>query len=343
MNKLTAVFLDVLGRETRQESRAAAVAMESMKAEFSAKAGRLLSSGTIFCSDQGHKLQRDLLLLQKNIFSMTRAQQAAGAGAKLAALYIEAERLHRETQRQIHRPGKINIRKLHFFYHEEQTEALHILEDYIKAELYRILALEGGRAFLSRKQLQIFRHTLPDRIKYLKEEILPLTDSQKMKKKAVPHYWAAAYREERKAGPMGILPGFETVDPVKTDHRFLPGEHKELPYRRGVVLQGVGCLTNVTPGTIEQAQRKGALRTEVVPDQLAGYVDHLRNPDAVLGHLFSGSLYAIDAEQYFSAASYVTGSAALIRRKRLGQCLFCGKASGGSDFCEQCARRIRIV
>lgn len=343
MNKLTAVFLNVLGRETGQENRAATVAMESMMAVFSSKTGRLLSSGTIFCSDEGHKLQRDLLSLKKKIISMTRAQQVAKAEAKLSGLYIEAERLHRETQRQIHRPGKINIRKLHLFFYEEQTEALHILEDYIKAELYRILTLEGGRAFISRKQLQIFKHTLPDRIKYLKEEILPLTDSQKMKKKAVPHYWAAVYREERKAGPIGVLPGFETVDPVKVDHRFLPGEHRELPYRSGVVIQGVGSLTNVTPGTIEQAQRKGALHTEVFPDQLARYSEYLRDPDAVLGHLFSGTLYAIDAEQYFSVASYVIGSAALIRRKRLGQCLFCGKTAAGSDFCEQCARRIRIV
>lgn len=343
MEKLTAVFLDVLGSETGQESRAASIVKEGMQAEFAQRTKELMSGGTLYFSREGIRLKQELENLHNQTNTLTDAIQAVKIGANLSALYIRAEKLHRETQRQIHRPGKIDIGKIHFFYPDEQSEALNILEDYIKTELFRILTLLGGKAFLSLKPLKTYQHTLQDRVKYLKEQVSPMTDNRKMKDLAVPHYWAVMHKNERKAGPVGVLPGFEIIELTRTDHRFLPGEHREVACRQGIALQGVGCFTNVTPATIEKAQIKGMLHTRVTVEQLGRYVDYLKQPDAVLTHLFSDSLYAVDPAEYFGTASYVESSAAIVRRKRLGQCILCGKSSSGADFCEQCARRIKIV
>ena len=343
MNKLTAVFLDVLGSETGQTKRATDLAKDNMSREFSIRAGELISSGTLFFSDEGKEIKQQLSMLQTQISHLDRAQQAVGIGRRLEDLYIRAEKLHRATQRQIHRSGHIDVRKLHFFYQKEQSEALDILEGYIKAELYRIAVIGGGEAFLSRKPLRSFQHTLTDRIRYLKEEILPVTDTQRFKESAGTRYWAVQHKEIMKAGPLGVLPGFEITEPVKTDHCFLPGEHAVLPYRKGVVLQGIGSLTNLTPQTVEKAQQRGELITKITSEQLIKYIDYLQDPDAVLGHLFDGKYYLINAEEYYGTASYAEASAAIFRRSRLGQCVFCGKPATEHYFCGNCAKRIKIV
>lgn len=343
MNKLTAVFLDVLGEEIGQEKRTAELAKKAMQTEFSLRTKELLSPGTFYCSGPGNEIRQDLAMLMKLISGLNKALQAVGIGAKLAELYVRAEQLHRDTQKQIHKYGHIDARRLHFFYKDEQQEALGILESYIRAELFRILVTGGGEAFLSRKPLKGFQHTLQDRMKYLREEIFPMTDTRKFRLLSKERYWAVQHTEEKKAGPLGVLPGFTMTDPVKTDHRFMAGEHDRFSNRRGIIWQGIGYLTNVTPQTVTDAQKSGALNTSVTPEQLTPYLDHLQEPDAVLGHLFSGSFYVIDPVQYFGAASCAEASAAIRRRSQLGQCLLCGKASGRAHFCESCARRIRIV
>ena len=343
MNKLTAVFLDVLGAQAGQTKRAADLAKENMQAEFSERAGELLLPGTLFFSDEGRELKQRLTALQNEISRIERAQQAVGIIRQLEELYIRAEKLHRDTQKQIRKKGYIDARKLHFFYQSEQAEAMEILENYIKTELYLAAAFGGGRMFLARKPLKSFQHTLQDRVRYLKEELLPVTDTQNFRQNAGTRYWAVQHQDEVKAGPMGTLPGFVITEPVKSGRRFIPGEHAVLPSRKGVILQGMGYLTNLTPMTVENAQTKGALVTSVTPDQLVYYIDHLQDPDAVLGSMFAGKYYLISAEEYFGAASHAEASAAIRRRSRLGQCLFCGKPVAEKHFCSNCEKRIKIV
>ena len=343
MKKLTAIFLEALGKETGQRDRAAALASKSMQEEFARKTAELLSAGTLFFSDQGRELRQNLVMLRERIGRISNANEAVGTIGRLNSLYIEAERLHRETQKQIHRPGHIDAGKLHFFYRSDQQEALEILEQYNRAELYRIIALGGGSAFLTRKPLKSYQHNLQERVRYLREEISPVTETVMFRELADTRYWAVQHNDNMRVGPMGILPGFVMTAPVKTDHRFIPGEHRMLPYRKGVVLQGVGYLTNVTPLNVEEAQRRGALVTEVRPEQLLPYLNNLQEPDGVLRHLFTGRYYVISPEQYFAAASYAEASLAVIRRKRMGQCVLCGKLADAGSFCEGCGRRIKIV
>ena len=61
MKKLTAIFLEALGKETGQRDRAAALASKSMQEEFARKTAELLSAGTLFFSDQGRELRQDHL------------------------------------------------------------------------------------------------------------------------------------------------------------------------------------------------------------------------------------------------------------------------------------------
>ena len=319
MNKLTAVFLDVLGAEAGQTKRAADLAKENMQNEFSERVAELLLPGTLFFSDEGRELKRRLTALQGEISHIERAQQAVGIIKQLEELYIRAEKLHR------------------------QAEAMDILENYIKTELYLTAAFGGGRMFLTRKPLKSFQHTLQDRVRYLKEELLPVTDTQNFRQNVDSRYWAVQHQDAVKAGPLGILPGFMITEPVKSGRRFLPGEHAALPSRKGVILQGMGYLTNLTPMTVENAQIKGALVTSVTPDQLINYIDYLQDPDAVLGSMFAGKYYLISAAQYFGAASYAEASFTIRRRSRLGQCLFCGKPVAEKHFCSNCEKRIKIV
>ena len=343
MNKLTAVFLDVLGAEPGPTKRAADLATENMQNEFSERVAELLLPGTLFFSDEGRELKRRLTALQGEIAHIERAQQAVGIIKQLEELYIRAEKLHRDTQKQIRKKGYIDARKLHFFYQSEQAEAMDILENYIKTELYLTAAFGGGRMFLTRKPLKSFQHTLQDRVRYLKEELLPVTDTQNFRQNVDSRYWAVQHQDAVKAGPLGILPGFMITEPVKSGRRFLPGEHAALPSRKGVILQGMGYLTNLTTMTVENAQIKGALVTSVTPDQLINYIDYLQDPDAVLGSMFAGKYYLISAAQYFGAASYAEASFTIRRRSRLGQCLFCGKPVAEKHFCSNCEKRIKIV
>ena len=343
MNKLTAVFLDVLGAQTGQMKRAADLVKVNMQAEFAERTGELLSPGTLFFSDEGRELKQQLAALQSKIEHIERAQQAVGYVKQLKRLYIRAEKLHRDTQKQIRKKGYIDARRLHFFYRGEQSEAIEILENYIRTELYLTAAFGGGRVFLTRKPLKSFRHTLQDRIRYLKEELLPITDTQNFRQDVGSRYWAVQHQEAIKAGPMGVLPGFVITEPVKTGHRFVPGEHAALPSRKGIILQGMGYLTNLTPQSVENAQIKGALITRITPDQLLKYTDYLQDPDSVLGTVFAGKYYLINAAEYFGAASYAEASVAIQRRSRLGQCVFCGKPVEGEYFCGNCEKRIKIV
>ena len=343
MKELTAVFMDVLGKKTGQEDRAAALVRDSMLLELSERTRELSSSGTLFFSREGRALKQDLEILRRKAENLAQAYQAAGMCAMLRSIFIRAEKLHREAQREIHRPGHIRASRLHFFYAQEQEEALEILEEFIKAELYRILALGGGRMFFACRPLRGYPRTLQGRMEYLNQEILPVTDSPEFRDRIRTRYWAVEHRDEMKAGAIGVLPGFRIADPVKADSRFMAGEHRLLPYRGTVVLQGVGYLTNVRPDTVEEAQRQGALKTEVTPSDLAPWAADLKDPDAVLSRVFEGSLYAVSPSMYFGVSSYVAASGAVDRRRRLGQCLLCGQSAEGENFCVRCARKIKIV
>lgn len=343
MNTLTAVFLDVLGSETGQAQRAAELTKKNMRAEFEKRTGELLLSSTVFFSDEGKCLKQKLCMLKKQIESINGARQAVEINRELSSLYVEAEKLHRETQRQIHKRGHIDVRKLHFFYQKEQSDALDILENYNRAELYRIAVLSGGQSFLTRKPLACFSHSIQDSLRYLKEEIVPVTDAVQFRKLENGLYWAAQHTDLMRAGPLGSLPGFTMIDPIKTDHRFYPGEHAVLPYRKGIVLQGIGYLTNLLPENVEKAQGRGCLITKISPDNLMPYIDYLQNPDVLLEHLFGERYYLISAEEYFAAASYAEVSYTILRRARIGQCLYCGKPASRGKFCDTCVKRIKLV
>lgn len=345
MKKLTALFLDVLGEQTGQESRAAALAKENMQADLSKKTGELMTGGTLFFSREGHGVLEETNRLWEFTENMTTAGQAAEISDSLSRLFVETERLHRETQKQIHKAGHINASHLHFFYPGEQSDALSILEKYIRIEMFRILTLLGGKTFLTLEPLDSYQHTLQDRMRYLNDQIQPITEQKMMKDLSTPHFWAVTYNNEMKVGPFGMLPGFEIAEPLKMDRRLLPGEHSEISDRRSKVLQGVGYLTNVTPDIVETVQRGRKLHINVTPKQLAGCGCDLKNPQETLHRIFDGQYYAIDPAVYFGAASYVTASSAIAERKKRGLCLLCGRETGENknDFCEQCRRRIRII
>ena len=343
MQALAAVFMDILGKKTGQEERAATIIRESMSVEFSEHTRELLSSETLFFSAEGLALQQDLLVLKREIEKLFHAKDAVKLGAKLKTLYIRAEELHRETQREIRKSGRIRAAKLHFFYADEKEAALDILEEYVRVELFRVLVFGGGSLFSRCKPLKGFQHTLQDRMKYLVYELAPVTDSQSFKILAKTRYWAVVHQDEMRAGPMGHLPGMLITDPVKTDHRFLPGEHGLLSGRGGLILQGIGHLTNVTPENIEKAQLRNNLQKVITPEMLKPYVDCLSDPDSVLNHIFSDKLYVISPAQYFAAASYAEASLAISNRHKLGKCLLCGQSAESGLLCERCGRRIRIV
>ncbi len=343
MNELTAVFMNVLGRKTGQEDRAAAIVRTSIKKELDVKAEELAAPNTFFVSNNGTRLHRDLQRMEGKIAGLQRAGEAVLVSKELKKLLIRAEELHRETQREIHKKGHVHIDKLHFFYAGEQQEALLIAEDLIRTELYRILALGGGRLFASCKPLNGYRHTLPDRMRYLREEILPVTSSKDFQQLAKTRYWAVARREQLRAGPLGLLPGYEIAEPLKTDHWFLPGEHRLLSSRSGTVMQGVGMLTNVKPDTVDKAQLRGALQTEIRAEQLQNCRSGLDDPDKALAEVFPGAYYAISPEAYYSAASYAEAASAVVRRGSMGQCLLCGQNAEGGDFCPRCLKRFRIT
>lgn len=343
MNELTALFMEVLGLKTDREARAAEIVRSSMKRELAARMEELAASGTLYLSESGRNVQRDLRRLEERIDGLRRASDAAPVCKDLKMLFIHAEELHRETQTELHKKGRVRIERLHFFYPEEQAEALLIAEELIHTELYRILALGGGRMFTACKPLNSYRHTLKDRMKYLREEILPITASEEFKQLARPRCWAVTRREQLRAGALGELPGYEILEPLKTERCFRPGEHKVLSTRSASLMQGMGFLTNVEPGSVEQAQLQGELRTKLRAEQLHGCLGYLEDPDRVLNEVFAGAYYAISPEVYYSAASFAEASSAVVRRRGLGLCLLCGQSAEREAFCPRCRKRFRIT
>ena len=343
MKELTAVFLDTLGKKTGQETRAAQLVQNNMRQEIAERTGDLSSSGTLFFSREGLGLKQDLEMLKRKTDNLAEAYQAASVCRQLHELFIRTEELHRATQREIQKKGHIRAQQLHFFYAGEQEEAYEILESFIKTELYRILVLGGSNMFSACKPLRAYPHTLQGRMDYLLKEILPVTDTQKFKKLSVTRYWSVSHFDEMKAGPLGVLPGYRVTDPVKTDHCFLPGEHRLISWRGKVVMQGVGYLTNAAPETIENAQKNGKLKTDLKPEDLLSCTENLEDPDEVLTRVFSGSLYAVSFSRYYSVASYVEACRAVEKRSRVGRCLYCGQEREAGSFCSRCAKRIRIT
>ena len=340
MNRLTAVFLQQLYEYVpgRQQEL-----LECMRRELQRQPDLSLpeetAPGTMFCSAQGKQLQRDLAGWKQQAAALEDGGLAVRQLKQLEDLCRQAADLRKETGHEIRGAGAVDPARLHLFCGPEQKQALAVVDELIRVDLFRAAVLGGAALFARIPPVDRVAHTLADRLEYYKNCVLPaLSGVEENKAYGV---WAFLQQDECRIGPLGSLAAFSPCAPDKSARDLLPGECRTVMTSRGVVFQGVGCVTNLEPASIEGAQHQ-TVGDAIPVRELARRLD-TRDPIRALAEYYGPRPYAVDACELFAAASMAQSARVLLRRGQLGQCFLCGRAvQGGVPLCAQCVAKVKV-
>lgn len=337
MNRLTAIFLQQLYGYVPQKRELLDRARRELLLQMDRALPELLSPGTLFGSSQGQKLRQQASRWKQQAEQCTRMEEIAPLLYQLQALEKQERQLHAQTRQEIQGSGFVDGTQLHLFYRSEQRDALRILNEVIRVELFRIAALGGAYRFKNVPPLAAVPDLLADRLAYYKNSLMPVL--QDLSDQVLYGCWAFRFQAESAVGPLGKLPGYLITDPNPAKAALLPGEYTVLTTSRGTLYQGVGCLTNLTPDTVEQAQR-GPVQDRIPVAELAArlYGD---DPVRTLGDYFGNKPYIVDPYELFAAADVAKGAQALEDRGRARRCLLCGKAlTKPVPLCASCVEKV---
>ena len=280
-----------------------------------------------------------MLLWEKDAAQILKPSDGVKYLRILKELCETAKRLHKETCEQMESYTSVDGGKVHFFYAEEQRLAQKIVNEWIQIDLYRILILGGPRYFEQIPVLKKVPLLLADRVRYYKTQVMPVLSSLNPKQRY--RYWAVQHKEECRMGPLATLPAYVLCEPAKRSARLIPGEYKKLEAVGGVLYQGLGRLTNITPDTIEEAQSDGVYDT--LSMEMLEKAWGRGDPIMALQTMFAGKWYAIDPYELFSKAAALEASWTILRRGQLRQCVYCGSlVEHQVPLCPQCIKRIKV-
>lgn len=340
MKRLTAVFLQQLNNYVPgKEQDILACMRRELQRQLDVVLPDVSAPGTLFCSARGKQLQRDLNNWKRQVAGLLHVSQAVTCLDQLETLCREAEQLRQETRQEIRCEGGVDPARLHLFCGAEQAQALAVVDELIRVELYCVAVLGGAELFGRIPPVDRVAHTLSDRLDYYKKYVVSaLSGVEDNKAYGV---WAFVQQDEIRAGPLGSLAAFLPCSPDKSAVDLLPGECRSGMTSRGVVFQGVGCVTNLNPNNIEMAQHE-KVESTIPVQELARRLDTW-DPIRALKECYVARPYAVDACELFAVASMAQSARVLLRRGQLGQCFLCGRTvRGGVPLCAQCVTKVKV-
>lgn len=340
MNFLTAVFLQQLYTYAPQKEELMQLARRELLRELDCSMPDAISPGTLFCTAQGQQLKREITEWKTKVEHCSRMEDVIRGLRSLQKLKDREERFHEETQREIRNPGFVDSARLHVFYHREQGEALRILNEVIHVELFRIVCLGGVRRFSRIPPLARVPDSLVERLAYYKDYLIPsITD---LEENALYGYWAIRYQPDSRTGPRGKLPAYSIAEPKNSKGKqLLPGEYQKIPIVQGTLYQGIGCLTNLTPDTVERAQNM-QVHDQIPVVELSSRLYRL-DPIQALASYFRQEFYAVDAYELFAAADVAQSANTLMERGQTESCFLCGSAvKNNAPLCSSCVEKVYV-
>lgn len=338
MNRLTAVFLQQLYACAPQKQELLKRAQRELLLQLDRSLPELLSPGTLIASAKGQELRQQAARWKQQTEQCSRMEDITLLLEQLNALQKQEQRLHTETRQEINRSGFVDGTKLHLFYRSEQRDALQVLDEIIRIELFRIAVLGGAQRFNAVPPLAAVPDILADRLAYYKNCLMPVLLD--LSDQMLYGCWAFRFQEESRAGPLGNLPGYLIAEPNPAKATgLLPGEYTVLPAAKGTLYQGVGSLTNLTPDTVEQAQRT-SVQDHIPVAELAARLYH-GDPVRALGDYFGNNPYIVDPYELFATADVARGALELAERGRTRHCFLCGKAlKNRAPLCAACVEKV---
>lgn len=338
MNRLTAVFLQQLYACAPQKQDLLKRAKRELLLQLDRSLPELLSPSTLIASAKGQELRQQTVQWKQRTEQCSHMEDITFLLEQLYALQKQERQLHTETRREIQSSGFVDGTKLHLFYRSEQRNALQVLDEMIRIELFRIAVLGGAQRFKAVQPLAAVPDILADRLAYYKNCLMPVLLD--LSDQVLYGCWAFRFQEESRTGPLGNLPGYLMAEPNPAKAAgLLPGEYTVLPTAKGAVFQGVGCLTNLTPDTVEWAQRV-SVQDHIPVAELAARLYH-DDPVRVLGDYFGSTPYIVDPYELFAAADVARGAQELAERGRTRRCFLCGKAlKNQAPLCTACVEKV---
>lgn len=339
MNQLTAIFMQQLSDDTSLSEEILERVRKELVLELLRCLPKEMHPGTLYCSAEGENLKSQMLLWKEEAAKISKPSDAVRYLRSLKELCQTAKRLREETCQQIESYASVDGGKLHLFYAEEQRSVLKTVNEWIRIDLYRILILGGPAYFRKIPLLKKIPMLLLDRVRYYKTQVMPVLSLLDARQRY--SYWAVQHKDECRMGPLATLPAYVLCEPAKRSERLMPGEYKKLEALGGVMYQGLGRLTNITPDTIEEAQSDGLY--DHVPMEAFEQARGTQDPVKALETLYAGKWYAVDPYELFSKAAAIEASWTILRRGQLRQCLYCGSlVEHHVPLCPQCIKRIKV-
>lgn len=340
MNRLTTVFLQQLcAYVPEKKPELLACIRRELLRQMEVSLREETASGTLYCSEQALQLQRDIQNWKQRVTGLQDPARAADCMLGLETLCRRAGQLHEETRREIAGAGFVDPARLHLFYVSEQKQAQAVMEELGRVELFRAAVL-GGVPLLSRiPARRIGAVGLAAKLEYYKNYLVPACAG--MEGATLSGVWAFQEVSSQRAGPMGNLAGYRPCDPDKEIHELLPGECRRKDTSRGIVYQGVGCITNLNPNTMEAAREKGIAQTMPLGEMIKRI--EFGGPIRALQNYYGNTPYLVKADELFAVASMARSARQLLNRRQTGQCMLCGRAlQEQAPLCPQCLARVKV-
>lgn len=339
MNRLTAVFLQQLYEYVPQKSELLQCAQKELLRQLEVSLSEAVSPGTVFFSTHAQQLKQKIEIWKSKAEGLCRVSQIGEFLEELEALCACERQLHEETQQQIRSTGFVDAARLHLFYHSEQRQALDVVNEMIRVELFRVAALGGPERFRRIPEVDTVPDTLTGRLGLWKQYIQPAL--QDLPDNLLYGCWAFQEQNSCPTGPLGKIPGYLLANPDKKAAGLLPGEWKKIAGSKGYLYQGGGRLTNLTPNNVQQAQGK-PLGTTVPVEQLAVRMRRC-DPIQAMQDYFGNAPYSVDPYELFAAADLAASANTILERGQTGSCFLCGApVRNNAPLCRHCVERVYI-
>lgn len=337
MNRLTAAFLQTLYEYVPQKKELLECVRQELLRQLEHALPNAISAGTLFCSPEAQQLQKQINSWKTGVERIVFMREATDRMQDLERLCNREKQLHTRTQTELARSGFVDVGNLHIFYLSEQDDALGVLNQIIRIDLFRIVALGGPDLFRHIPPLDRQLDHLDLRLNYYKTYIRPALD----RISEVDQYgnWAFRYQDMVRAGPLARLPSFQIAEPDQKLGTLLPGEYKMRMLGSGPLYQGVGRLTNITPETVIEAQNT-TVCANITPKQLLGGMERNVDPVQALQSVMGKRFYSVNATDLFAAADYVVSARTILKRGYGRQCFLCGRSvQGNAPLCPRCMEK----
>ena len=314
MEKQTAAFLGALAQKTG-EPEFIELLQGVMEREWTTLFSGL-TENVAFLSESAQPLSEELDKCLAKCRSAHSPWDALDVLYELNELSSEALRLCDETSTALQAPFLLEPDKFHIAMPEDREKMQEKLLCYIKAQLFRVLAL-GGPECLTRLPCPA-DFSLEGQLRYIHSALAPALGEI-----SGDHNWAVCYKLVSVCNSPVSLSLFA---PCSIDPRVvcLPGTCERVPDASGkVIWQGRGLLTNITPNNVLVAM-KSTIQSSI-PDMSVSWEDG-KSPKDSADACYPNEFYAIAPMELFTCINNASMKKLLSSRAGNGLCPLCGKA-----------------